>query len=126
MITGLDQGKFLPSVSILNGLRSNISGWEFAFGPSFSIDHKSKGYNVNGVWQLKEDWEKENPDVTPPPTETRSDSRGDIKLTSNFVIAAGKTIKSGKMNIPINAFFIPTKNGMRFGISFGYNARPRR
>ena len=27
MITGLDQGKFLPSISVLNGMRSNISGW---------------------------------------------------------------------------------------------------
>ncbi len=127
MITGLDQGKFLPSISILNGLRSNVSGWEFAFGPSFSIDHKAKGFiDSNGSWQLKEDWTKANPNLTPPPTETRSDSRGDIKFTSHFVIAAGKTIKSGKMNIPINAFFIPTKNGMRFGISFGYNAKPRR
>jgi hypothetical protein len=35
LITGLDQGKFLPSIAVLNGMRSNISGWEFAFGPTF-------------------------------------------------------------------------------------------
>lgn len=126
MITGLDQGKFFPSVSILNGLRSNLNGWEFAFGPTFSLDNKAKGYfDDNGKWNLERNW---NDPMAKNPHEiiSRSDSRGTLQFTSNFVIAVGKTVKSGKMNIPINAFFVPTKNGARFGISFGYNAKKRR
>jgi hypothetical protein len=121
MITGLDQGKFFPSFTIMNGLRSNVSGWEFAIGPTFSLDTKSNGYYENGKWHLENEWVQPKPN--PYEIIERSDSRGDVKLTSNFVIAVGKTIKSGKMNIPINAFFIPTKTGLRFGISFGYNAK---
>ncbi|HEX8547811.1 MAG TPA: hypothetical protein VF691_12670 [Cytophagaceae bacterium] len=126
MITGLDQGKFFPSVSILNGLRSNLNGWEFAFGPTFSLTKKADGYYDGGVWKLEHDWKggPENPNTNE--IITRNDSRGDLALNSNFVIAVGKTIKSGKMNIPINAFFVPSNNGARFGISFGYNAKKRR
>lgn len=121
MITGLEQGKFFPSVTILNGLRSNISGWEFAFGPTFSFDSKSNGYYENGNWHQEHEWTSK----TPNPYEIirKSDSRGEVELTSNFVLAIGKTIKSGKMNIPINAFVIPTRTGVRFGVSFGYNAK---
>lgn len=121
MVTGLDQGKFFPSITIMNGLRSNISGWEVAFGPTFSFDKKADGYFENGEWHLEKDWTKQT--VNPFEIVNRSDSRGDVALTSNFVIAVGKTIKSGKMNIPINGFIIPTKTGVRFGISFGYNAK---
>jgi hypothetical protein len=121
MVTGLDQGKFFPSITIMNGLRSNVSGWEFAFGPTFSFDKKSNGYYENGEWHLETDWTKQT--ANPFEIINRSDSRGDVALTSNFVIAVGKTIKSGKMNIPINGFIIPTKTGVRFGVSFGYNAK---
>jgi len=126
MITGLDQGKFFPSVSILNGLRSNLNGWEFAFGPTFSLDNKAKGYyDENGKWNLERNW-TDATNKNPYEIISKSDSRGKLEFTSNFVIAVGKTIKSGKMNIPINGFFVPTKNGVRFGISFGYNAKKRK
>lgn len=122
IITGLDQGKFFPSISILNGLRSNLNGWEFAFGPTFGFDQKADGYFDNGgKWHLQEEWTSTTPNTYS--IVKRSDSRGDYYGNSYFVIAVGKTIKSGKMNIPINAFFIPTKSGMRFGVSFGYNAK---
>ena len=52
----------------------------------------------------------------------RLDSRGDYRLGSGFVLAVGKTFRSGKLNIPVNAFFIPGKRySHRFGISFGFN-----
>lgn len=125
MVTGLDQGMFFPSISILNGLRSNVNGWEFAFGPTFGMDKKARGYyDINGVWHLEKDWTDSNISNSDNLI-TKSDRRGEIVLTSNFVIAVGKTIKSGKMNIPINGFCVPTKNGVRFGVSFGYNAKKR-
>ena len=35
LVSGLDQGLFIPSFTILNGLRSSRNGWEFAFGLTF-------------------------------------------------------------------------------------------
>jgi len=57
--------------------------------------------------------------------ESRIDSRGIPKLNSAFVIAAGRTLKSGKLNVPINVYFIPQRSGFRYGLSFGFNAKSR-
>jgi hypothetical protein len=95
MINGLDQGLFMPSFILLHGIRSNNTGLEFAFGPSVRI------YNADKNSML--------------------DSRGDLSLGSDFVFALGRSFKSGKMNIPINIFVVPNKNGVRAGFSFGFN-----
>lgn len=121
IITGLDQGRFIPSIVILNGLRSNKSGWEFAFGPTFFMTKEARGYyDENNNWQLQHKWLAAEPN--PFPIESRFDSRGDFQLDTGFVFAFGKTFKSGRLNIPVNAFFIPNKHGHRFGLSVGYNA----
>ncbi|MBA3663879.1 MAG: hypothetical protein H0W61_06685 [Bacteroidetes bacterium] len=127
MITGLDQGYFIPSATLLHGIRSNINGWEFAFGPTFNLMPMANGYyDENHAWRLTSSWGN-NPDnsgkTIPFQTEDRLDSRGTYLLHSAFVLAAGRTFKSGKLNIPVNAFVIPGKDGWRFGISFGFNAK---
>ncbi len=122
IITGLDQGKFIPSFSFLNGLRHNRFGWEFAFGPNLVLSQQANGYyDEQGDWHLEEDWN--DPDMPNPfPIEKRLDSRGDYNIVSGFVFGVGKTFRSGRLNIPINAFFIPGKDDShRFGISMGYN-----
>ncbi|XOV67390.1 MAG: hypothetical protein ACFHU9_17375 [Fluviicola sp.] len=43
-INGLEQGQFIPSVTLLNGFRFGKAGWEFAFGPGFSLERKSYGF----------------------------------------------------------------------------------
>lgn len=124
-ITGLDQGKFIPSISILNGLRSNRSGLEFAFGPILNLVEEADGYyDENGDWHLQSDYipDPDNPQPNPFPIEKRLDSRGEYALGTGFVFAIGKTFKSGRLNIPLNAFFIPGKMGNRFGLSVGFNA----
>jgi hypothetical protein len=120
VITGLDQGKFLPSISVLNGMRSNISGWELAFGPVFYMTQRSTGYRntTTNEWQMAKPttltgWE----------VESRFDSRGERQFDTGFVFAVGKSFKSGKLNIPVNAFFIPRRDGNRVGISVGFNAK---
>ncbi|MFM1931402.1 MAG: hypothetical protein RL226_705, partial [Bacteroidota bacterium] len=52
MMTGLDQGLFIPSVTVMNGLRNNKNGLEFAFGPTFSVVPLSHGYfdETTGAW----------------------------------------------------------------------------
>lgn len=123
VITGLDQGLVIPGLTVMNGLRSNKSGWEFAFGPTFSIVKKSNGYYLDGVWHRINEWS--DPTPNPHEIEKRLDSRGNGEVSSGFVFAFGKTFKSGKLNIPVNGYVIPAKDGVRFGASFGFNAKNR-
>lgn len=124
LITGLDQGLFIPSLTLMNGLRNNKHGWEFAFGPTISIVKKTEGYFEDGTWKEK----FTRPDSLGVPeggyTE-RVDSRGTAAFSSAFVFAFGKTFKSGKLNIPVNLYVMPHKDGVRFGGSFGFNAKKR-
>jgi hypothetical protein len=96
MINGLDQGLFNPSFTLLHGIRSNKTGLEFAFGPTLRFISKSKLQPV-------------------------LDRDGTLYASSDFVFAFGRSFKSGKMNIPVNIFVVPNKNGTRFGFSFGFN-----
>lgn len=125
LISGVDQGFFIPSFTLLNGLRSNRKGWEFAFGPTFSAAQIATGYyDENNEWNLVQDWRKNNLEPLPFTEEKRLDSRGLYEFTTGFVVAAGRTFRSGRVNIPINIFFIPGKdNAHRFGISMGFNAK---
>ncbi len=119
MVTGIDQGLLFPSLTILHGLRSNKSGWELAFGPSVSFVPESEGFWQNGKWIRKDDL----PQGTPGAYIRRIDSRGDLYWRSGFVVAFGKSLRSGKLNIPVNAYLIPSREGLRFGASFGFNAK---
>lgn len=132
MFTGLDQGRLIPSFTFLNGFRNNKSGWEFAFGPSFSMNYTKKGFyhdaNGNGIpeWYLEEDLVRfpgHDFDM-----ERRPDSRGkflygDLRVSTGLLFAVGKTFRSGNLNIPVNAFFIPGVTGSRVGMSFGWNTK---
>jgi len=130
MVTGLDQGRFIPSINFLNGIRNNTTGWEFAFGPNFSFGSYKDGYvATNGDFivehdskynSLKEEAEALNKDFV-----NRPDSRGDVTITTGFLFAAGKTFRSGKLNLPVNIFFMPSTHGMRYGISVGWNGKDR-
>ncbi len=124
MITGLDQGFVIPSITIMNGLRNNKNGWEFAFGPTFSVVPMGKGYYdlETDQWTLSAGLDSLPAGVV---EIQRVDSRGDFKIQPGFVFAAGKTFKSGKLNIPVNAYVIPNNKGLRFGLSMGFNARDR-
>lgn len=126
-ITGLDQGLAIPGLTVLHGLRSNKSGWEFAFGPTINVVKKAQGYyDENGAWQLNSQWNEELNGPNPHKSLFRLDSRGDNKLSSSFLIAAGKSFKSGRVNIPVNAYFVPQKDGWRAGVSFGFNSKKAR
>jgi hypothetical protein len=122
MITGIDQQLFIPSLTIMNGFRDNFKGWEIAFGPTFSFI-KSREWAEGSDGTL---YDIGTPGVQAPAGANnydRLDSRGFPALTSGFIIAFGRTFKSGHMNLPINGYVIPSNNGARFGISFGFNAK---
>lgn len=117
MISGLDQGLFIPSLTILNGIRHNVRGWEFALGPNLRVVRQSRGfYDANGQWQRVDAG-------TGADYEYRIDSDGDPRLQTGVVVAVGKTFRSGRLNLPVNAFFLPGRHQQQLGISFGFNAR---
>lgn len=132
MITGLDQGRFIPSITMLNGIRNNTNGWEFAFGPTFALGKFAEGYiasdnnnefvinSRNSLLSLEQEAKAAGKII-----EKRPDSRGNTEISYGFLFAAGKTIKSGKLNIPMNIFIVPGKNGLRFGLSMGWNGKSR-
>lgn len=120
-LTGLDQQTAIPSFSVLNGFRATRSGWEFGFGPSFRLRKMADGFYRTGEdgsenWKLlDEQLEGENISKT-----SRMDSRGKTKVLSSWVWAVGKSFKAGSMNIPVNFYAIPDKDGWLFGLSMGY------
>ena len=118
MITGADQGQFIPSFSLLNGFRSQKNGWEIAFGPSFSFSKVARGY-IDSTNNFVVSY-------YPPAGKTlveRLDSRGSTKLNPSFIIGVGKTIKKGRMNMPVNVWVRPTKSSTQFGVSWGFNVQ---
>lgn len=127
LITGVDQGYFIPGFTLLHGLRSNVNGWEFALGPTVNLSPKSKGYyDQSNVWHRENEWSNDPAhDGVKNPFQIRErlDSRGDYVLQSGFVLAFGRTFKSGKLNLPVNAYVIPGKDGFRIGASLGFNAK---
>jgi hypothetical protein len=71
-------------------------------------------------------WTNDTTNINKPnpfPIMERMDSRGEYKLSSSFVFAFGRTIKSGRLNIPLNIFFSPGREGWRMGASFGFNSK---
>ena len=80
LIGGLEQGKFLPSLNGLVGLRGK-KGTEFGVGPNLS---------VAGV---------------------------------GLVFAFGTTFHSQGINFPLNLAVVPSNDGVRFSLLFGFNSR---
>lgn len=126
-VTLINNKNFAPSISFLNGLRSNVNGWEIAAGVTFFLQKTHEGYYHEGKWYLK----GEGPfsDALKDKAvgmETRVDSRGELEVLTNFVVAFGKTIRSGELNIPVNFYVSPDKDGVKLGVSFGFNAKKRK
>lgn len=127
MISGLDQGLFIPSLTILHGVRDNKHGIEFAFGPTVRVARKAEGfYDASNEWHLKNEYQPDSiGQANPYALQTRLDSRGRPVLDGGFIFAVGLTLKSGKLNIPVNTYVIPYKKGLRIGASFGFNAKKK-
>jgi hypothetical protein len=129
LINGMESSRFMPSLTSLIGFRAGEQGWEFAVGPSFRVIKQAEGFftldeNNNPVWHLRH----EQPSfiaagATPEeiPIRKNLDSRGQLTISTGFVVAAGRTFKSGYLNIPVNVYFSPRKTGNVYGISCGFN-----
>ncbi|MCB9225233.1 MAG: hypothetical protein H6582_13705 [Crocinitomicaceae bacterium] len=137
-LNGLEQGKFLPSISVLNGFRFGQAGWEFAFGPSFGVKKVSNGFfddhgilsAPTGRYWSTSDLRKEGYDTSEEFVESlhpdyylsqHLDNRGDLKISTRWVMAVGRTFKSGALNIPVNLYYSSAKGGGLLGLSVGFN-----
>jgi hypothetical protein len=121
MIGGLESGKIIPSIAVMNGFRSSANGWEFAFGPVFKIVQTADGYfDEAGDWHLEYEWDISNGENTNLIQEL-PDNRGTYKFKTNLIIGVGRTFKSGYLNIPVNLYVIPNKKGTVVGASMGFN-----
>jgi len=143
-VSGLEQQQFIPTITILNGFRFGKNNYEFAFGPGFGLKKTSDGFfDTDGVYGTAGDYwsktefnaEMNNPVDHPenfttgsyvsPKTdddyETFGDTRGDIGISANFLVAVGRTFKAGSLNVPVNLFYSSRKNGGMVGLSVGFN-----
>lgn len=144
---GMEQGHFIPSASFLNGFRFGRSGWEFAFGPSLSIRKTSMGFFNEGEYVTQSQWESQkrsewqsNPDnfdangavlhpyVAPDPQiySRHLDARGRTDVSANWVMAFGRTFRSGALNIPVNIYYSSNKYGGILGASVGFNVNRKK
>lgn len=128
IVSGLEQGLFIPSIVFMNGFRFGKGNWEIAFGPSVGIRKMANGYyDNNDNWHLSRDWNMENPDTENPyETISRMDSRGSAKIGSRWIWAIGRTFQSGYLNIPVNVYFSAQKQGWYVGTSVGFNVGRKR
>jgi hypothetical protein len=134
-VSGLEQGKFLPSFTLMNGFRFGKNGWEFAFGPRLSIKHTSEGFfDENGEYGQKDryfsrsDWNQYVFNTGAQLAQNYSfeenlDMRGSAKLSTSFVIAFGRTFRAGSLNVPVNLFYTSQKGGGFAGINVGFNVQ---
>lgn len=135
-ISGLEQGVFLPTLSILNGFRFGQSGWEFAFGPGFTLSRTSEGFfDRDGHYGDADAYISihDIPGVDPNQTlntmagahnysvSNFMDTRGVVKPSTMFLMAFGRTFRAGALNIPVNVFYSSRKGGGIAGINVGFN-----
>jgi TolB-like protein len=117
-VNGLESGLFSPSLTAMNGFRFNKVGWEFGVGPIVRVVKMANGiYDQNGNWVIEQDLDyTQQYDLL-----ERVDRRGKVTLTTGMLVAVGKTFSSGYLNIPVNLYFSPRKEGSVIGLSFGFN-----
>lgn len=134
--SGLESGRFIPSFTFLNGFRMNKQGWEVALGPTFRVARVAKGYyDLHGEnnefhpvndWHLESEYnalagEYESGARRRSPSMMNLDERGLPQFSAGMVFAVGKTFRSGQLNIPLNIYIIPRKDGTVYGMSIGFN-----
>jgi hypothetical protein len=137
-VSGLEQGQFVPSISLLNGFRFGNANWEFAFGPRFGISSTSEGFfdeqNVfssDSRYFSQSDWaqyaNQNNLNPFDPGNgyifEKNFDRRGDKAIATTFLIAFGRTFQAGALNIPVNLFYSSQKGGGYVGVNMGFNVQ---
>lgn len=115
---GLESGTIIPSVTFLNGFRFNNGGYEFGLGPVLRVVKTEEGFFQDGNWTRLSEVEE-----VPSGVEVYDliDRRGNLRASLGMIVAVGKTFRSGYLNIPVNIFFSPVKDGSVIGCTIGFN-----
>jgi hypothetical protein len=135
MVSGLEKGYALPSLTLMNGFRFGKAGWEIAFGPGFGIKRTSDGFfDTDGLygeagqyWRVSDFRNSTHYDIELNPEPAYGirdvlDNRGNrVSLNTRWVMAFGRTFKAGGLNIPVNVFYSSMKNASMIGLSVGFN-----
>ena len=117
-LNGLESGYISPSLTFMNGFRFNKQGLEFGLGPVLRFNKTTEGYyDENDNWHLK----REMPEGANYELEHALDNRGDFAVSTGLIIAVGKTFRSGYLNVPINLYYSPRKDGNIVGLTIGFN-----
>jgi hypothetical protein len=121
-ISGMESGLFIPSVTSMLGFRFNKSGFEFGLGPVLRMVKTANGYyDSTNTWQLAKGLPADHDfDII-----NNLDQRGDYQLSTGMIFAVGKTFRSGYLNMPVNLYFSPRKEGSVVGIILGFNVASR-
>jgi len=143
-VAGMEQGHFFPSVTLLNGFRFGDAGWEFAFGPSLGVRKTTVGFmDSDGTYYRESEWNTKRynewsadpanvdpvtGDVLVPFVETDEsvfsrtlDKRGNTEFNASWIMAFGRTFRSGALNIPVNIYYSSNSYGGILGASVGFN-----
>jgi len=150
-ISGIEQGQFIPTFTLLNGFRFGKGNWEICFGPGFGLKRRLQGFedtdNNFGAggdfWFVCPDGEGqlcngENLENTLkdgngiPVTQDQLSNygyaltsiahrKGITSLNTTFVIAVGRTFRAGALNIPVNLFYSSQSRGGFAGLNVGFN-----
>jgi hypothetical protein len=129
-VSGLESGQFIPAFTFMNGFRWGKAGWEFGFGPTLRVVKRAEGFFDTedyleagaGKWHLANEMPYDT--VTALPLynlETQIDRRGTLGLSAGLVLAFGRTFRAGYLNVPVNLYFAPRKQGSYLGVSCGFN-----
>jgi hypothetical protein len=103
ILSGFEHNTIIPSLNLLLGVRNSKNGLEFAMGYNAAIS-KFKDASI-----------------------TNGDVRYKPGISTGIVFAAGKTFKSGRLNFPLNVYFIPgSQNSHRVGVTMGFNIPRKR
>lgn len=121
-LSGMESGMVIPSASAMLGFRFNKSGFEFGLGPVIRMTTIATGYyDSTNTWTL----ERDMPLDKKYPLSSRLDRRGDPTMTTGMIFAIGKTFRSGYLNMPVNLYYSPRKEGSIVGIVVGFNVANR-
>jgi hypothetical protein len=135
MVSGLEKGYALPSLTLMNGFRFGKAGWEIAFGPGFGLKRTSQGFfDTEGVYgDAGRYWSssdfRSSPHYDPsvdnqpvyPLKETLDQEGNSVSINTRWVMAFGRTFRAGGLNIPVNVFYSSMKNASMIGLSVGFN-----
>lgn len=104
-ISGLEQGQFIPTISLMNGFRFGKAGWEFAFGPGFGVKQVSKGFfDTDGAFGDAGRYVSEN------------DWNNQISRSFNDPVAHPEFFEDGNYKAPSPSDF---NSGYNFGTEHG-------